>query len=295
MSIQVLLIGIAEGSLYGLLAAPIVLVYRLTGVANFAQGAMAAAGVFVLFSLHENGLSAPAALVGAVLFESALALLIFGALALQRRIGVVKQFDHITPLIVTLGAFEAINAGIVLYWGAVPRRLGVFESALSGVMRVGTNSIGVPRVMALVLLLVSGLLYGLTLRHTNMGLVLRATASDDTSAAVLGVNTPRVKAAVWIVAAVMGLVAGIMSSASFHLSPDIMTAMIIPAFVAAILGGMSSVLGAMAGGVLLGLVTAVSASLWGSNVSAAVALILAGIVLMLKPEGLFGARHLERA
>lgn len=286
MNLSVLLIGLAEGSVYGLLAAPIVLTYRLTGVANFAQGAMAGVSAFVVFSLLQWGFPDVLAVLGAALFAAVLGCAVYALLRLQRTVGRMEARDHVTPLIVTLGIFEVLNSVSVLVWGPDARPLGLFGAASSWRLEFGEEAIGFLRILPLLLLGAAALAYYVVVFRMRVGLVLRATASDDESASALGINVHLVKACVWAVSAVVGLAAGVSASSIYYVSPDLMTSLIIPAFVAAILGGMRNVSGALIGGILVGLMTALTAALIGAEFKSIMAIAFAGLILIARPRGL---------
>ncbi|CAN5343228.1 branched-chain amino acid ABC transporter permease [soil metagenome] len=289
MDVNVLLIGLGDGSVYGLLAAPIVLTYRLTGVANFAQGAMAGVSTFVLYSLLQGGLPGVLAVLGAAVFAWFLGWLIFSLLLLQRKVGRMELHDHITPLIVTLGVFEVLNSLIVLVWGPDARPLGLLGSTSTWRFEIAGVSFGFLRLLPLALLGVAAIAYYVVVFRTPVGLILRATASDDESAAALGININVVKACVWAVSAVVGLIAGLSASSIYYVSPDLMTSLIIPAFVAAILGGMNNVSGALLGGILVGVLTALTASLIGTEFKSIMAIAFAALILIARPRGILSS------
>lgn len=286
MNLNVLFIGLAEGSVYGLLAAPIVLAYRLTGVANFAQGAMAGVATFVVYTLLDAGLPGVVAVVAGAVFAAGLGCAVYGLLRLQTRVAKLDRGDHITSMIVTLGVFEVLNAAMVLIWGPDARPLGLLSFATNWRLDVGPVHHSVLRFLPLVLLLVAAAVYYLVVHRTGAGLVMRATAADDESAATMGINVGRVKTGVWAVAGVVGLAAGISASSIYFVSPDLTTSLLIPAFVAAILGGMEDVTGAAVGGLLVGLLTAVAAEVVGTEFKGITAIVLAGLILIVRPRGI---------
>lgn len=294
MSFQIILIGLAEGSIYGLVATPIILVYRMTGVANFAQGAMAAFCCFILYSLLSTGLPVFASLLLAFCFSLLLGVVVFGCMLVGRKLGTLGPDDHTTPLIVTLGLYEILNSLMVLVWSANPRELDFLRSLGSWKWTIWGGVVTAPQLISIACLVAIAFIYYVIVQKTAAGLVLRASATDDEAAEVIGINTNKVRAAVWAVGSAIGLIAGSLASSMIYLSPDLMNSVILKAFVAAIIGGMNSVRGAMLGGLVLGLATALAGALVGTDVKDALAVGFAAIILLAFPRGLLGQQPIKR-
>ncbi len=276
--------GLASGAIYGSLALAIVLIYRSTRVINFAQGEMATFSTFVAWSLMNHGLSFWAA------FPIVLAIAFAGGVAIERTvIRPVENAAVLTVVIVTLGLALLLNGLMNVIWGGGSRQFqGPFSTrALDvGGVHIAIQYIGIIAVsFALVVLL------ALFFRYTTLGLGLRAAAINPASSRLVGIRVGWMLAFGWGLAAVLGAVAGLMIAPLVSLDPNMMQTILLYAFAAAVLGGLESPIGAVVGGLLLGLVITLSGryiGFVGSTLRLPVALALILGVLLVRPGGLFG-------
>jgi branched-chain amino acid transport system permease protein len=287
--------GLAVGAVYGSLALALVLVYRATHVINFAQGELAMLTVYIAYQLIQWGLS---------YWEA-----FFATLAIAFALGTVLEVTLIRPVlhrsviaavIVTVGLFVLIDGVVNWIWG------GAFRSMPSPfgtkIYEVGGVSIARLYIGMFVVVIISVLLVWALFRFTKLGLGMRAAALRPVEAAFVGVRVQWMLAIGWGLAALLGAVAGLMAQPSqFVLTPTLMQPILVYAFAAAVLGGLDSPAGAVVGGLLIGvsLNLVVQYGHIGSfkitselQTPAAFAVIL--LVLLLKPEGLFGHRQVRR-
>jgi branched-chain amino acid transport system permease protein len=277
--------GLASGGIYGLLGLAIVLVNRTAGVLNFAQGEMAALSAFVCLALTDHGWS----------FWPALA----ATLALSFGGGVVLRQAVIRPLergplaalvVVTIGVALAINGLDRWIWGDAPRR---FPSPFSTApVTIGGASFPKVELWVIVVALASALVAGLLLTRTKIGLGLRAVADTVDEARLAGVRAPVLLAVGWGISAALGAVAGVLAASSaLVVEPSLMRTVLLYAFAAAVLGGIESPLGAVVGGLVLGVVLSLSSAYvhWvGTGLRPALALAVLLVVLLVRPYGLVG-------
>jgi branched-chain amino acid transport system permease protein len=288
---QQLISGIASGSLFALLALSIVMIYRSTAVLNFAQGEMAMFSTFLVWSFLTRMDFWPA------FFLAMLCAAAMGA-ALERIVlRPVELGPPLNSLIVTLGLFTIFN-GLALYiWGANPKGFGPF-SAFKGApyctadVCIGRVSIGV-LVMTVVIMVVLYLLF----QHTKLGLALRATAQNRLASQLVGVPVNQMLTIGWALSAAIGAVAGVMVAQGISLTTSTMFSVLLYAFAGAVLGGLNSPVGAVLGGILVGVIknmasTYVPPDVGSVDVTVAFAVIV--IVLMLRPQGLLGQRVQRR-
>jgi branched-chain amino acid transport system permease protein len=285
---QLVLSGIASGGIFASLALALVLIYNAMGLVNFAQGEMAMFATFIAYVLIEHGISYWIAL------PLTLAIAFAGGVAIQRLvIRPVERAPVLTLVIITLGLATLFNGLAGFLFGYVPRSfpspfsvqtvniLGAFASY---------QDLGVIAVSAVVLLLVY-----LLLQRTTLGLSMRAAAHNPDASRLLGVRVSWMLALGWGLASLVGALSGIMVAPVLLLEPNMMQTIIIYAFAAAVLGGIESPLGAVVGGLIVGVtVNLAGAYLVGGDLQLAVAFLIIVIVLIVKPNGLFGRPSVRR-
>jgi branched-chain amino acid transport system permease protein len=287
---QQLAAGIREGAIYAGLALAIVIIYRSTRVINFAQGEMATFTTFIAWSLMNHGLSFWTA------FPIVLAIAFTGGVAIERIvIRPVEDAPILTIVIVTLGLALLLNGLTSVIWGGANRQFhGPFSTRTIDVagVPVSVQDIGIVLVsIGLVALL------ALFFRFTKVGLALRAAAVNPDSSRLVGIRVGWMFALGWGIAAVLGAVAGMMIAPVVFLDPNMMQTILLYAFAAAVLGGLDSPLGAVVGGILLGVTITLLGryvGFLGSTLKLPAALVLIFIVLLVRPSGLFGRVAVRR-
>ena len=289
--IQQVLNGIANGVVYASVALALVLIFRATGLLNFAQGEMALFSTFISWKLTTTGM--PVAL--AIFLSMAIAFVAGGIIEFFLIRPVEQARSELNVVIVTLGMFLALNSLAQLAFGTDPQTMpspfpsGRFD--VGGVL-VRKDTIG----LAVVLLAECVLLYFL-LQRTRLGLKIRAVASNAESARLVGINASSMLMLGWSLAAAIGALAGsLVASKQTGFDASLMQTVLVYAFAAAALGGFDSPLGAVIAGLIVGIVDALTIqyvdALDGIEVIVPLGLIL--VVLLVKPTGLFGKQHVER-
>lgn len=288
--LQQLTDGIAWGALYGALALSLVLVYRASGIVNFAQGEMAMFSAFGSWQFYQWGLP----LIVAIIVSMALAF-IAGMLIERTLIRPLANSSHLTLIIITLGIMLVINAGAAWIWGHDARLYPVISegapvSIWSAVIsRQALTIIGAVVVVAFVLYVL--------FQHTRTGLHIRAAVSNSVSARLLAIPVNRMLALSWGLAAAIGALVASLAAPQLVLQPSMFSATLIYAFAAAILGGLTSPIGALVGGLIVGISENLAGTYLpgiGNDFKQAIALAIIMAVLFLKPEGLFGTREVVR-
>jgi branched-chain amino acid transport system permease protein len=289
--IQQVVSGLASGGIYGLLALAIVLINRSTGVINFAQGEMATLSTFLCWSLMNHGWAFWPA------FAATLALSFGGGLALEAVvIRPIQGGPLVGIVILTIGLLIAINGLDTWIWGGAAKQFhGPFSTAP---IRVGGVAFSKQDLGVIAVAFVAVALVGLLFTRTRLGLGLRAAAANPAEARLVGVRVPSMLAIGWGLAAVLGAVAGVMAAPSLFLDPNMMQTVLLYAFAAAVLGGMDSPIGAVVGGLVLGVLLNLVGTYidWvGGELRLATALAVILGVLLVRPAGLFGRATLRRA
>jgi branched-chain amino acid transport system permease protein len=282
--------GVREGAIYAGLALAIVIIYRSTRVINFAQGEMATFTTFIAWSFQNRGLSFWAA------FPIVLAIAFTGGVAIERvLIRPVESAPVLTIVIITLGLALLLNGLMNIIWGGATREFhGPFSTRTIDVggVPISVQDIGIV-VVSIVLVAVLALFF----RYTKLGLALRAAAVNPDSSRLVGVRVSWMLALGWGIAAVLGAVAGMMIAPVVFLDPNMMQTILLYAFAAAVLGGLDSPIGAVVGGILLGLTITLLGryvGFIGSTLKLPVALLLILVLLLVRPGGLFGKVAVRR-
>lgn len=288
--IQLVVEGIATGSIYGALALAIVLVNRATGLINFAQGAMAVLATFVAFGLNQAGVPLILAILIAFVFA-----FMFGAIV--ERVG-VRRFeggDPDTAVVVTIGLLVFITGIAALIWGYEPRQFpSLFPPDSINILGVfvSVRSLGTIIVLVIVMVLLQTLF-----RLTKLGLAMRAVADNPQSAALSGLPVSRLLMAGWGLAAILGTVAGVLVAPQLFISPSMLDFALVYALAAAILGGLDSPIGAVAAAWFIGIVENLAAAyihVIGNDLKIIVPFLAMLIILIVRPQGLFGRKVVVR-
>ena len=288
--LQQVVSGLASGGIYASLALALVLIYRATRVINFAQGEMAMFTTFVAWSLMNHMSYWPA-------FALTLVLAFVGGAALE--LGLIRPIQNAQPLtivIVTIGLFIGLNGLARRIWG---NELRTLESPFSTEpVRVGGVAFSWQDVGTIVVSLAIVGLLTLFFRYTKLGLGLRAAALNPEASRLVGVRVSWMIALGWGLAAVLGAVAGLMVAPALgSFDQNLMQPILLYAFAAAVLGGLDSPLGAVVGGLVVGVtVNLLSAyvDFVGTELTRPAALLLILVVLLVRPAGLFGQTAVRR-
>lgn len=287
---QQIVSGLATGSIFASVALALVLIYRAMGIINFAQGEMAMFTTYIAWQLVALGLPLWAA------FGLTIVIAFVGGVALERIvIRPVERAPELTMVIVTLGLFITFNGLAGWFWGYVvksfPTPFPTSPIAIGGI-DFSAQDLGIIVVSLITLGLIT-----LFFQKTKLGLAMKAAALYPEQSRVLGIRVGWMLALGWGLAAVVGAVAGIMVAPVVFLDPNMMQSVIVYAFASAVLGGIESPIGAVVGGLLLGVVlnllgTYVEAV--GNELRLAAALAIIVAVLVIKPSGLFGRAKVQR-
>jgi branched-chain amino acid transport system permease protein len=288
--------GLASGGIYALLALALVIIHRSTGVINFAQGEMATFSTYIAWTLTVNhGWSYWPA------FVATLAISFGGGVATHRIvIRPVERGNVLRIVIVTIGLLIAVNGFVVWQWTGEPQQL---QSPFgTSIVHVGGVAIAAQDIGTIVVALGIVLLVWLLFQFTKVGLALRASAVNPEEARLVGVRVTWMLALGWGLAATLGAVAGMLTAPSVGLDPQMMQAILIYAFAAAVLGGIDSPVGAVVGGLILGVLLNMLGYLsqygvfdwFTEELRLPTALLIILVVLLVRPTGLFGKPEVKR-
>ena len=281
------IVGLLSGGLLALIALGFVLIYKGTGVINFAMGEFMMLGAYFCYTAN-------------VMWQLPLAvalLLSFAAVALFSAIierGVLRPLAGqpvISVLMATIGLASALHGGVDAIWGGsnyempslLPRTPLVFGDVL------------IPGKTLWSFLLAAAVIAAFTLyfRFSRTGVSMRAAASDPITAYVLGIDVRATQRLTWMFAGLVGALAGIIVASTTSLSPAVGSAAL-GVLAIIILGGLDSIAGAIAAGLIVGLIESLTAGYLGGKVRDIVPYITVLVILLVRPYGLFGTRQVER-
>jgi branched-chain amino acid transport system permease protein len=282
-----ILAGLATGGIYACMALAVVMIYQAIDHINFAQGEMAMFSTFVAWQLLQWG--APFW----VAFVATIALSFVAGVAIDR---VVFKPIHDAPVlshvVVFIALLTILNSAAGSIWDY---QIKSFPSPFGSGQLLGQNLISPHDAGMIAVTLIMLVLLFLFFRFTSTGLAMRAAAQNPASARLCGIRVGRMLAIGWGLAAAIGATAGIMVAPVLFLDPNMMGGVLLYAFAGALLGGITSPVGAVVGGLIVGVTeNLVGTYLIASQLKLTVALALIILVLVFKPNGLFGTAVVRR-
>ncbi|MHA7869710.1 MAG: branched-chain amino acid ABC transporter permease [Salipiger thiooxidans] len=286
--LQYLANGIVVGSSYVLVAVGLTLIFGILGIVNFAHGEFYMLGGFAGIGLATVlGLPLIVSLLGVVAFAALL-----GFLAEQILNRQVKDKDPTNSIVFSFGLAVVLQNAALLVIGPQPMLLRTDLSMVP--VEIGPVYLPLQRALIPVAMIVLVGALHLLLRYTWVGMSLRAMAQQPTVARMCGIRVSRVAIVTFMTGAVFAGVAGFLMSSVFMVHPLIGNMIVLKAFTVVILGGMGSVTGAAAAGLMLGIVESMTSAYLGNGLRDIVGFLMVVIVLLAWPQGIFG-RNLERS
>lgn len=273
--------GVVLGSIYALMAIGYTMVWNVLAFINWAHGEVYMMAAFITVTLYGFGLP---------LLLAALLGVLGGALTgvLMERVAYrpMRHAPKLNLLIAALGVSIFLRNAAQLVWGPSSRRLP--SPLLDRGIDLGPLHVSLHQVLILVVGVVLMAVLQLFIRRSTLGRAMRAAAQDMETAALMGINTERVIVATFAIGSAMGGVAGVLIAPLYLVYPTMGVLAGLKGFTASVLGGMGSVTGAMVAGLLLGVAESLGAGFVSSGYRDAVAMVVLLVVLLVRPEGLFG-------
>lgn len=279
--------GIVIGSLYGLIAMGFAIVYRATGMVNFAVGEVMMLIAYISFNLAQIPHAGFLGLLATTIPVAVLLGLLIERVFIRPMMG-EPMFSRV---MVTIGIAVVIRSTVILIWGveprAYPRPLG------EEVIRFGEMALYPGQIFSVVILALLCLAMWAFFRRSRIGIAMRATSNNETTALLMGIDVRRISAVAWALSSTFAAFAGLSFCLMFSLEPEV-SQMGLRGFPATILGGLDSVVGGAFGGLIIGIVENLAGGYLGRGLKEIAGFILIIVVLMIKPYGLFGQREIER-
>jgi len=288
--LQDIINGLTAGSLYALLAVGIVLIYKSSEVLNFAHGTLAMFATFVAYQLAaEQGLPFGVAIAFALLAAFGI-----GAVLYRGMLDRAKQGGGHAMVMVTIGILMALEGVAGAIWGTDTKEFhhvfanSEYMSLPAGLAISEHDAWIIGSAVAMVLAL------ALFFRFTRVGIALRAVSQNPVAAQLMGVRVSRVHSLTWGIATALGAVASLLLVPKLFLDPAMMFSPLMKAFAAAVLGGMTSVSGAILGAWLLGVIEVLVGAYISTEFQATIAFVIIIVVLAVRPEGLLGTPEIKK-
>lgn len=290
---QFFVTGLLTGGIYALVALGLVLIYKSSQVFNFAQGHLLMVGAFMAWWLADvRGLSVWLS-IGLALLASVVLGLLIERLTLRPLIGQ----PILATIMMTLALSQFLQGAAILLWGAQQRsfpELFPLQPVVVGTVRLKLNLL-----LAFAIAMLGFAVFALFFRYTKAGLAMRAAAEDHQLAQSVGLSVPRIFGIAWAIAAVVATAGGALLASVSGVEPGL-SLIALKAFPAVLFGGLESVPGAIVGGLTVGVVESLAAGLPADSSIRAMGLgqiapyVVMLLVLLFKPDGLFGLKRIER-
>ncbi|MHB1653801.1 MAG: branched-chain amino acid ABC transporter permease [Desulfitobacteriaceae bacterium] len=280
--------GLVMGSSYVLTALGLTLIFGMLDMLNFAHGELLMVGAFVGTTLVEV-LHIPYLLAIPI---SMVVVAVLGIIIQRLAFNPLRNSDRVNLLVSSLGVSIILQNAVQLIWGPDPRNL---TSPFSN-MQIHVAGLVLNRqrffVVVIAMILVIALYY--LIQKTNVGIAMRACAFDMDTAKLMGIKANNIIIMTFAIGAALASSAGTLLAPVFSVYPTMGVMATMKAFVVVLLGGVGNITGAIAGGVVLGLVETYAAGYWSSEYKDVIAFIIMILVLLIKPAGLFGKYTQEK-
>ena len=278
-----LLNGIVQGMLYALVAAGLTLIFGMLDIPNFAHGAFYALGAYIGFSVISKTGNFWLAIVTVPLAVGVLGLIV-DALAMRR----LARAGHVYQILFTLGLVLIVQEAIVLIWGADPTSVSV-PDVFAGGIALGAVSFPYYRLflVAISVLVIGVVWFGL--ERTKYGAIIRAGIDDPEMVGCIGINVQRLFTIVFAIGVALAALAGALILPLRGGQPAMGSELMATSFAVVVIGGLGSYLGAVVGGIFVGLTQALMTIVYPAASEVAIFAAMA-LVLFLRPQGLFGTR-----
>jgi branched-chain amino acid transport system permease protein len=285
--IQLTIAGLSNGAILSLAALGFVLIYKASGVINFAQGQFLLIGAYVVWALTvDAGLHWALAIAGAIGVAVVLGVLV-ERLILRPLIGE----PTISVIMVTIGLAQVLGALVQIIWGTQPHPFPEFIP--DDVVTIAGARTGENRLWAIGLVVLALIAFAVFFQRSRYGIAMRAVADDQQAALTMGISVRRTFALAWALAGVSAVVGGMLVANLIGVSGEVSNIGLL-VFPVVIVGGLDSVPGAVVGGAIIGLLTAYTGGYLGGGLDAVIPYVALVAILLVKPYGLFGEVRIER-
>jgi branched-chain amino acid transport system permease protein len=282
--VQSLVDGVLMGGIYGLVAIGLTLIFGVMKIINFAQGALLMLGMYISYwSFTLLGINPYLSIP-----LSAIALFLIGALIQKTILSKMLDAPEHNQLLVTLGIMLVVENLALVLWSPDFRsiKLEGFQQTLN----LGDIGVNVPKLIAFLAAIILSVALFWFLKHTMLGKAIRATSTNRQGASLSGINTNRINYIAFGLGAGLAAIAGSLITPFFYTSPTVGATFILKGFVVVVLGGLGNFIGAIIGGLIIGISEAMGGAVLPGSLKELMTYIIFVIVLLVKPNGLFGGK-----
>ncbi|TFC74885.1 branched-chain amino acid ABC transporter permease [Cryobacterium sp. TMS1-20-1] len=282
----VLISGIASGAVYGLIGLSMVIIYRATDVFNFATASIGIFAVYLATTFMGLGIGL---LIASVLGVTVVAL--GGILVRETIIRPLGSGQLFGALVVTMGLSLILESVAGSVWGQQPRS---FPPLIAGSIRIGNAGLDLQQLLNIAIAGIAMVLVSLLFTRTHIGTAMRASAESASAADIIGIKSGRVARIAWAIGCLLAGVAAVLYASRGGLTPTVLTAALFRAMAGIFLGGLTSMSGAVIGGLVIGVLDNVAASYVSASFRDTFVFGIVIVMLLIRPQGLFGQRSFQR-
>ncbi|MER5748324.1 branched-chain amino acid ABC transporter permease [Streptomyces sp. NPDC002088] len=282
----VLVSGLASGAVYGLMGLGLVIIYRATDVVNFALAGLATVGLYAALTLYDRGLPLLLAAVAAIVVTA-----VVGLAARETVIRPLAQGELLSALVMTMGLSLITESVISTIWDDQPR---LFPSLVEGSVSLGGSAIPTQSLLTIAVAAVAMALVAYLFGRTTIGSAMRAVAESADTARILGLGSQRIARIAWALGLGLAALAAFLYAPRAGLVPTVLSAPLFRAFAGIFLGGLTSMYGAVIGGLTVGVLDNLAASYVSAGYRDTFVFSFTILVLLIRPQGLFGVRTFQR-
>ncbi|MDQ1042461.1 branched-chain amino acid ABC transporter permease [Streptomyces sp. V4I2] len=282
----ILVSGLASGAVYGLMGLGLVIIYRATDVVNFALASLATVGLYAALALNERGLPLLLAAMAAIVTTAAV-----GLVAREAVIRPLAQGELLSALVMTMGVSLIAESVISTVWDDQPR---LFPSLVEGSVSLGSAAIPAQSLLTIAVAAVAMALVAYLFGRTSIGTAMRAVAESADTARILGLGSQRIARIAWALGLGLAALAAFLYAPRAGLVPTVLSAPLFRAFAGIFLGGLTSMYGAVIGGLTVGVLDNLAAGYVSAGYRDTFVFSFTILVLLIRPQGLFGVRTFQR-
>ncbi|MFJ9011424.1 branched-chain amino acid ABC transporter permease [Streptomyces canus] len=282
----ILVSGLASGAVYGLMGLGLVIIYRATDVVNFALASLATVGLYAALALNERGLPLLLAAMAAIVTSAAV-----GLVAREAVIRPLAQGELLSALVMTMGVSLIAESAISTIWDDQPR---LFPSLVEGSVSLGSAAIPAQSLLTIAVAAVAMALVAYLFGRTSIGTAMRAVAESADTARILGLGSQRIARIAWALGLGLAALAAFLYAPRAGLVPTVLSAPLFRAFAGIFLGGLTSMYGAVIGGLTVGVLDNLAAGYVSAGYRDTFVFSFTILVLLIRPQGLFGVRTFQR-
>ncbi|CAM5707016.1 branched-chain amino acid ABC transporter permease [Streptomyces canus] len=282
----ILVSGLASGAVYGLLGLGLVIIYRATDVVNFALASLATVGLYAALALNQRGLPLLLAAVAAIVTTAAV-----GLVAREAVIRPLAQGELLSALVMTMGVSLIAESAISTIWDDQPR---LFPNLMEGSVSLGSAAVPAQSLLTIAVAAVAMALVAYLFGRTSIGTAMRAVAESADTARILGIGSQRIARIAWALGLGLAALAAFLYAPRAGLVPTVLSAPLFRAFAGIFLGGLTSMYGAVIGGLTVGVLDNLAAGYVSAGYRDTFVFSFTILVLLIRPQGLFGVRTFQR-